>query len=103
MIRTISIATLLCAGLLAGCAQQPVVAAAPPYPPVPPPLAEQIPKPPVTPDALVWRPGYWDWNGTSYVWQPGQYVSAAGHGPLWQLGWWNMTSTGWRWEPAHWR
>jgi WXXGXW repeat (2 copies) len=88
-------------GLLAGCANTPADLANP-YPPVPAPMAESIPKPPVTGEALVWQPGHWDWNGTGYVWAPGQYVPAAGHGQLWMPGWWARTESGWSWQPAHW-
>ena len=46
------------------------------YPPVPPPRAETIPKPPVTATPLLWEPGYWNWTGAGYVWHPGRYVPA---------------------------
>jgi len=85
---------------LSGCTSGGV--ATPPYPPVPAPLSEIMPKPPVTPEALVWQPGHWDWNGTGYSWQPGDYVPAGGHGSYWQPGWWSLRNDVWRWEPAHW-
>ena len=70
--------------------------------PVPAPLAEVLPKPPVSPVPLMWQPGHWDWTGSSYVWAPGQYVEAAGHGSNWMPGWWEKTDSGWVWRPAHW-
>lgn len=88
-------------GLLAGCTGN-TATGANPYPPVPAPIAETMPKPPVTAESLVWQPGHWDWNGSGYVWQPGQYVSLAGHGSLWQPGWWSRTSDGWSWQAPHW-
>ncbi len=96
------LAALVAAGLLAGCATQTTTTSANPFPPVPAPMVETMPKPPVTAEPLSWQPGHWDWNGTGYVWQPGQYVPAAGHGPLWQSGWWTQTPSGWVWQPAHW-
>lgn len=98
--RTLA-AALLGASLLAGCATTTVSAGAP-FPPVPPPIAETIPKPPVSPEALLWQPGHWNWNGQSYDWQPGEYVPAAGHGALFQTGYWQQTPSGWVWVKAHW-
>ena len=71
-------------------------------PPVPPPMADAIPKPPVSPTQLIWQPGHWDWTGSSYVWVPGQYVPRGGHSDLWTPGYWEKTSSGWVWRPAHW-
>jgi len=96
------VAALLGLTLLAGCASQSTTASAPPFPPVPPPMQESIPKPPVTGESLLWQPGHWNWNGNGYVWQPGEYVPAAGHGNLFQTGYWQQTSSGWQWVPAHW-
>jgi hypothetical protein len=94
----VAIVSLCLASLLAlaGC-----IAAGPPAP-IPTPLAEAVPKPPVSPVPLSWQPGHWDWTGTSYVWTPGQYVDAAGHGSNWMTGWWEKTDSGWVWRPAHW-
>ena len=55
--------------ILAGCVQL-----SPPAP-IPPPMAEAIPNPPVSPVPLMWQPGHWDWTGNSFVWTPGQYVA----------------------------
>ena len=82
--------------LLAAC-----VAGGPPAP-VPPPMAEAMPKPPVSPVPLSWQPGHWDWTGSSYGWVPGQYIDAAGHGPNWEQPYWEKTDAGWVWRPAHW-
>ena len=70
--------------------------------PVPPPQAETIPKPPVSPVPLTWQPGHWDWTGSAYVWVPGQYIDASGHGPDWMPPYWEKTDSGWVWRPAHW-
>lgn len=73
-----------------------------PYPPVPALLSEEMPKPPVTAEPLMWQPGHWDWSGSGYVWAKGQYVPAAGHGNLWMPGWWARTPSGWQWQAPHW-
>jgi hypothetical protein len=83
--------------LLVGCAVEP----SPPAP-IPPPMAEAVPKPPVSAVALVWQPGHWDWTGSSYVWIPGQYVDAASHSGNWMPSYWEKTGSSWVWRPAHW-
>jgi hypothetical protein len=55
-------ATLLAITLLGACTPQ-SQAGGNPYPPVPPLVAEVIPKPPVAGEQLVWQPGHWDWSG----------------------------------------
>ncbi|HVZ09831.1 hypothetical protein [Rhodopila sp.] len=85
-------------GLLAGCA----VPAASPYPPVPALLPDPVAPPPLTSEQMIWQPGHWNWTGSGYVWAPGQWVLAAGHGQLWMPGWWQQTGSGWAWQPAHW-
>lgn len=71
-------------------------------PPVPAPLVETMPKPPVSAEPLQWQPGHWNWNGSGYVWQSGEYVPATGHGPLFQPGYWAQTPNGWVWRSARW-
>jgi hypothetical protein len=95
------LAAFVAVTLTAGCAG-PAATGANPYPPVPPPIAETVPKPPVTAEPLMWQPGHWDWNGSGYVWTAGQYVPAAGHGNLWTPGWWMPSPSGWMWQPPHW-
>ncbi|HEX4262458.1 MAG TPA: YXWGXW repeat-containing protein [Acetobacteraceae bacterium] len=87
------------APLLGGCV---VATTPPPYPPVPTPLAETVPLPPVSETALVWQPGHWDWTGTAYVWAPGRYVPRGNHGRLWQNGYWQFVNGGYAWVPGHW-
>ncbi len=90
-------APLLLAALMAGCAAQEN-----PNPPIPPAQTETRPLPPVAAEPLMWQPGHWDWTGGSYVWEPGEYVPAAGHGANWLAGFWQHTDAGWVWQPAHW-
>ena len=88
--------------LLGGCATQTTTIGGRSYPAVPEPMPETMPKPPVSAETLLWQPGYWDWTGPGYVWRPGQYVPAAGHGNLWMQGHWTETGGGWVWRPPHW-
>lgn len=96
---TRSLIPLLAIGL-AACVPQPYPVAVT-YPPVPPPMAEARPLPPVSRQPLIWQPGHYDWTGSSYVWQPGRYIArdVAGQG-LWQEGYRDGTGN---WVPAHWQ
>ena len=66
-----------------------------PNPPPPPVRAEEMPKPPVSEEPLIWQPGQWDW-------QHGAWVLRGGHGTEWQDGYWSNASGRWVWQPAHW-
>jgi hypothetical protein len=101
MKRSTTLAAVLAVTVLAGCIGRSGLEGNP-YPPVPSPVSEVVPKPPVTSEALMWQPGHWDWNGSVYTWAKGQYVPAAGHGSLWMPGWWTRDSAGWTWVPPHW-
>lgn len=96
MIQRPLIAGLLATFVLAGCATMN------PHPPVPAPIAETMPKPPVSAEPMRWRPGYWNWTGSAYSWTPGQFVPAAGAGEKWMPGFWSQTGGGWTWNPPHW-
>ncbi len=82
-----------------------VGACAPAYydpPPVPAMPAEQVPAPPRSRVSLIWQPGHYDWNGSAYVWIPGEWVDRAGHGTLWQDGHWRRSGPTSEWVPARW-
>jgi hypothetical protein len=89
---------------LAGCVDQPppTLVSANPNPPVPPPQAETIPKPPPSEDFLVPRPGEWEWVGTGYVWQPGEWVKLDGHSNQFLPGYWALENGAWTWKRGHW-
>ncbi|HET6194507.1 MAG TPA: hypothetical protein VFE12_02085 [Acetobacteraceae bacterium] len=69
---------------------------------IPPPMAETIPRPPVSPVPLTWQPGHWDWTGSSFVWVPGQYVDLGAKGGTWMQPFWQQTGSGWVWQQGHW-
>jgi hypothetical protein len=65
---------------IVGCAET-----YPAYPQMPAPLAERVPEPPHSSEALSWRPRYWDWSA-DITRVPGQWVPLAGHRAMWQDG-----------------
>ena len=87
---------------LGACVPPPVVAGPNPYPPPPPMQAEQRPLPPVSEQQLVWRMGEFEWVGSGYVWQPGQYEPLDGHSNQYMPGHWAVLNGAWVWERGHW-
>jgi hypothetical protein len=66
----------------------------------PAPIVETPPPPPVP--TSVWMPGYWSWDGTRYVWVPGQYVVPPFPGAIWLGGRWVHSGPHWGWVDGHW-
>ena len=62
-----------------------------PAPPVPQPLIEPVPKAPKP--GLAWQPNTWEWNGQTFVWQPGRFVSVP-VGVHWEYGGWRHDEVG---------
>ena len=97
------LAAILSLAALAACVQTGLGPS--PFPPVPAPLAEEMPKPPVSAEPLRWRPGFWDWTGRDYAWTAGEYVPMAGTTDRWRPGWWSNgdgDGQGWVWMPPGW-
>lgn len=90
-------AALLSLILLCGCAGVQAD-----LPAVPPTRAEQVPAPPRSPVTLIWQPGHYDWTGSGYVWNAGQWVERGGRGTLWQDGYWRRVNGQPVWVAAHW-
>ena len=90
-----TMAVLAVTTALAGAVQ------AQPFRPLPP-LREEI-RPVAPHPGWVWRPGYWNWYGSRYVWVGGLYVAPTGPGYYagahWVPGFWTPRG---RWVPAHW-
>lgn len=95
--RRVAFVPVLCLLLLQGCA-----AAYATHPPVPQIRSEEIPLPPVSSVVLIWQPGHFDWDGTDYVWVPGEWVDRDGHGTAWRDGDWTGTDASAVWVPGHW-
>ncbi|HLG86541.1 MAG TPA: hypothetical protein VKZ79_05025 [Alphaproteobacteria bacterium] len=73
-------------------------------PGAPPPLRpEVVPPPPGPPEAMVWAPGHWEWNGRTYFWVGGHYVERPEVGLVWEPGRWIDRHGHWEWVGGHWR
>ena len=99
MVRARAVALLAALGL-AACAH--TMVGENPTPPPPPPRVERMPKPPISGEPMSWRPGHWEWTGTGYSWQQGEWVSRAGHSDQWLNGHWESQAGTWTWVPGHW-
>ncbi len=64
----------------------------------PPPRYEAVPPPR---EGYVWAPGYWNWDGSRYVWANGQYVEEH-PGEHWVHHEWREHDGRWRLEGGHW-
>jgi len=73
----------------------------------PPPRYEAVPAYPraYRPGRVVWRPGFWRWDGRGYVWEPGRYVEIPRHHHYrrWETGRWEHRPGGWVWVDGRWR
>ncbi|MFM9890960.1 MAG: YXWGXW repeat-containing protein [Rickettsiales bacterium] len=49
----------------------------------------------------AWTAGYWNWNGSRYVWQPGDWV-ALREGYDWVPASWEQRGENWKLNPGHW-
>ena len=66
----------------------------------PPPMYERVPPPPRP--GVVWRRGYWHWDGHRYVWVQGVYVRRPYADARWVPEHYVRTAYGWRRVPGHW-
>jgi hypothetical protein len=93
------IMTVICGLVLAGtltAGAQIVVRIGPPPRPV-----ERIP-PPVH-AGWVWHAGYHRWDGSHYVWVPGEYAEPPYAHARWVDGHWAHRRGGYVWVEGHWR
>jgi hypothetical protein len=51
----------------------------------------------------VWTPGYYRWDGRSYLWVPGRHVLAPRRNAVWVSGRWVRDRQGWYWVEGRWR
>ena len=68
----------------------------------PPPVREEV-IPAAPSERVVWHPGHWSWDGTSYVWVAGHWVDRPYANAVWEPGHWVDRGNGWVWEEGHWR
>jgi hypothetical protein len=76
---------------------------------VPVPVAPVVVAPPVVPPpppvayGMVWRPGYYNWNGYAYGWVPGAYVRPPYTRTVWVGPRWVHHPRGVYWTRGYWR
>jgi hypothetical protein len=70
-------------------------------PPIPAPQVE-VPGTAPSPD-YVWTPGYWEWNGSEYVWISGKWMEVSTPQATWVPGHWQQTGGGWMWVSGYWK
>ncbi|HZR77678.1 MAG TPA: hypothetical protein VFA58_00625 [Chthoniobacterales bacterium] len=51
----------------------------------------------------TWTPGYWRWNGATYMWVSGSWSRPPRTAAVWVPGHWVHRPRGWVWVPGHWR
>jgi hypothetical protein len=92
---------------LAGCVERQVVVdrGTPVVVAQPPPAArvEVIPAAPGPPEAWVWQPGHWRWDGREYVWIPGRYAGRPHRVAQWVPPHWEPRPGGYAFIEGHWR
>lgn len=87
---------VLALGLMAGVAEAQVYVHVGP----PRPIVER--RPPPRP-GYEWRAGYQRWDGSRYVWVPGEYIAPPRRGVHWHNGYWRHTRRGHVWVEGYWR
>lgn len=107
---------LLAAGLialglgLAGCSLGPDDNSMPqtfPYvrlSPSAPPQTAYEPEP-ASPDPMhiIWRRGYWDFDGTTFFWVPGTFMDRPSPTAAWVPDRWEQRMFGWAFVPGYWQ
>jgi len=69
--------------------------APPPLQYEPPPLLENL-------RGSVWRPGYWSWNGSDYVWVSGEVMARPDPTAVWFPDHWAHHTYGWAFVAGNW-
>ena len=68
--------------------------------PMPPPPPVNEIKPHHT-GGQIWIPGYWNWNGKTFVWQAGHFDHER-RGAVYVPATWIPAGKGWALVPGHW-
>jgi hypothetical protein len=71
--------------------------------PVPPPALPAEVAPPAPGPDYVWTAGYYNWNGTAWVWAPGVWVLPPRRGAVWFGGHWEYRAGRHVWMGGRWR
>jgi hypothetical protein len=52
---------------------------------------------------MTWHPGHWEWTGSAWAWQAGQYVQHPATTAVWEPGHWEQRGGGYVWVDGRWR
>ena len=67
----------------------------------PAPVVETRPAMPGS--GYVWTPGFYNWNGSNYVWNNGAWVTPPRHHHHYVSGAWVHSHHGWYYRQGYWR
>jgi hypothetical protein len=70
---------------------------------VPPPAPVVQAPPPAPGPGYVWTPGYYNWNGSSYVWVNGQWMLPPAHYHTFVAGQWVHRHHKYYYRQGYWR
>jgi len=96
--KMLSIAALMAAAVMSGCAAQGAYVVR--YGPPPPRygVVGVAPGP-----GFVWTDGYWDWRGSNWFWVSGRWVRPPHARAVWVRPEWRHEGNGWRFHRGYWR
>jgi hypothetical protein len=66
------------------------------------PPAPKVSAPPAAKVGYVWSSGYWNWNGSAYVWTEGSWVAVAEPTKTWIPPTWTKVNNQWYFTAGHW-
>lgn len=72
-------------------------------PSAPPQIIFETKYPPSRPMEEMWRPGYWQYDGTQFHWVPGSYILRPHPTASWEPDRWEKHTYGWAYVPGHWK
>ncbi|MFA5940495.1 MAG: YXWGXW repeat-containing protein [Sinimarinibacterium sp.] len=67
-----------------------------------PPAAKKSAPPTASKVGYVWSSGYWNWNGSAYVWTEGSWVAVVEPAKKWVEPTWTQQGTKWYFTAGHW-
>lgn len=68
----------------------------------PPPLFEEAHES-TSPRAEIWRPGYWQYNGSNFSWISGEMIDRPSPTAVWSADHWTQHTYGWGFVPCFWQ
>jgi hypothetical protein len=72
-----------------------------PFGPPEPPYEYKVA--PGDPMKEIWRPGFWQFDGSNYYWVPGELVLRPSPAAVWSTDRWELRSYGWVYVPGYWQ